>query len=216
MNFRKFDIDSWERKEHYRYYTEILKVEVNITANVTVDKFLDFCHQNGYRFYPALISITTQIVNSLDYFRMFRDKDGNLNVWNYVVPNYTFFHEDDHTFSDLWSDYDENIHGMYKNIICDMEKYKAVKGIKARPDQPGNFYCISCAPWVNFTSLSSRITNGEPQFFPVITAGKYHEECGKTVMPVNLIIAHAVCDGYHVSQFYSILQNALDNPEKYF
>ena len=215
MNFRKFDIENWGRKEHYRYYTEILKVEINITSNVNVDKFLNCCHKKGYRFYPALVAVVTEIVNSLEYLRMFRDKDGNLNVWDYVVPNYTFFHKDDHTFSDLWSEYEKNFDAMYSNIVADMETYRDVKGIKARPGQPGNFYCISCAPWIDFTSLSSRVTNGEPQFFPVITAGKYHDECGRSVMPVNVIIAHAVCDGYHISEFYAKLQEALDDPEKY-
>ena len=28
MNFKKIDIENWARKEHYRYYTEKLKIEV--------------------------------------------------------------------------------------------------------------------------------------------------------------------------------------------
>ena len=29
MNYKKLDIEKWVRKEHYRYYTEKLKIEVS-------------------------------------------------------------------------------------------------------------------------------------------------------------------------------------------
>ena len=34
--FKKVDMESWPRREHYRYYTEALKVEFNMTAPVDV------------------------------------------------------------------------------------------------------------------------------------------------------------------------------------
>ncbi len=33
MNYKKIDIEKWERKEHYRYYTEKLKIEVKMGTN---------------------------------------------------------------------------------------------------------------------------------------------------------------------------------------
>lgn len=40
MNFKKIDIENWARKEHYRYYTEKLKIEVNMTAPIDVKNLL--------------------------------------------------------------------------------------------------------------------------------------------------------------------------------
>lgn len=40
MNFKKIDIENWVRKEHYRYYTEKLKIEVNMTAPIDVKNLL--------------------------------------------------------------------------------------------------------------------------------------------------------------------------------
>ena len=42
MNYEKIDIENWARKEHYRYYTEKLKIEVNMTAPIDVKKFIGF------------------------------------------------------------------------------------------------------------------------------------------------------------------------------
>ena len=50
MNFKKIDIENWARKEHYRYYTEKLKIEVNMTAPIDVKNLLDFCYIHNYKF----------------------------------------------------------------------------------------------------------------------------------------------------------------------
>ena len=209
--YRKIDMASWPRREHYKYYTERLKVEYSITTSIDITKLLDFCHANGYRFYPSMIYFVTKVVNEIENLRMFLDGDGSLCVWNRVIPSYTIFHEDDKTFSDCWSDYCEDFDTFYRTITEDMEKYKDVKGIKARKNQPPNFYCISCAPWTAFTSYTSRVPNGEPSYFPIITIGKYETDAGKTTAPVNLTIAHAVCDGYHSGLFFEKLQKSVND-----
>ena len=96
---KKIDMDTWARREHYEYYTKQLKVEYNITANVDVKNVLDFCHSKGYKFYPAMIYLVTKTLNRIDNFKMFKDKYGYLCAWDKIIPNYTVFHNDDHTFS---------------------------------------------------------------------------------------------------------------------
>ena len=208
--YHPIDMEHWPRREHYDYYTNRLKVEYNITARVRVDRFLAACHEKHYRFYPALICAVTRVLNGLESFRMFRDPEGALCVWDYLVPNYTFFHPDDQTFSDCWSEWSEDFDAFYQQIAADMERFRDKKGIKAREGQPPNFYCISCDPWTDFTGFASRVTNGEPQLFPIITVGKYTEEADRLTMPVSLMIAHAVCDGYHAGLFFTALQQELD------
>lgn len=208
--WKKIDMENWPRREHYKYYTKILKIQYNMTANVRVEKLLDYCHKNGKKFYPVMIYLVSKTVNSIDNFKMFRDKEDNLCVWDHVVPNYTIFHDDDKTFSDCWSEYDENFDVFYQKIIADMEKYKDKKGIKAREDQPANFYCVSATPWTAFTSFGSRVVGGDLQFFPVITMGKYEQWGDKILMPVNLNVIHAVCDGYHAGLFFDTLQKEID------
>ena len=43
-SYKKIDIDTWVRREHYLYYTQKLKIEYNMTANINVKELLDFCH----------------------------------------------------------------------------------------------------------------------------------------------------------------------------
>ena len=74
-----------------------------MTVPINVKNLLDFCHESGHKFYPSIIYLVTKVLNQMENFRMFRDTEGNLCVWDQVVPNYTIFHEDDKTFSDCWT-----------------------------------------------------------------------------------------------------------------
>lgn len=208
-NYRKINMEKWARKEHYLYYTEKLKIEFNMTAAIDVTKLLAFCHKYEYRFYPTMICLVTKVLNKMENFRMFRDENGDLCAWDKIVPNYTIFHEDDKTFSDCWSDYSEDFETFYRSITEDMQTFKDKKGIKVKDGQPPNFYCISCSPWTSFTSFNSRVANGEPSFFPIITIGKYEKDPVRTLAPVSITISHAVCDGYHAGMFYEYLQDEI-------
>ncbi len=168
--FKKVDMESWPRREHYRYYTKALKVEFNMTAPVDVQNLLRFCHAHGCK----------------------------------------FFHPDDCTFSDCWTDFSEDFPTFYNAITADMQTYKDVKGIKTKPNQPANFYCVSCTPWTAFTGCGSRVADGQPAYFPIVVMGRYEKCGGKVNMPVNITIAHAVADGYHAGLFFRYLQEELD------
>ena len=207
--YQKIDMQSWPRREHYRYYTEKLRVEYSITAPVDLTNLLKFCHESGRKFYPTMICLVTKVVNAIENFRMFVDVDGSLCAWDRVVPSYTIFHEDDKTFSDCWSDYCEDFDTFYRTIAEDMKRYKDVKGIKARKNQPPNFYCISCVPWMDFTGYGTWVPGGEPSLFPIITFGKYTDDRGKKELSAALTISHAAADGYHASMLFQDIQNIL-------
>ena len=81
-HYTKIDMAAWPRREHYRYYSQTLKVEFNMTAPVNVKNLLGFCRANGYRFYPAAIYCVTRTLGRIENFRMFRNADGELCVWD--------------------------------------------------------------------------------------------------------------------------------------
>ena len=206
----KIDMENWPRREHYEYYTQKLKIQYNMTAEVRVENLLAYCRRTGKRFYPVLIYLVSKTVNGIDNLKMFLDEEGQLCQWEEVHPNYTIFHEDDKTFSDCWSRYHSDLETFYEGIAADMARYADVKGIKVRGGQPANFFCVSCAPWTAFTAFNTTVIGGGLQYFPIITAGKYHEEEGNVLLPVNLNVIHAVCDGYHAGLFFERLQREID------
>lgn len=202
---------TWPRRSHFAYYTEGFVKSVNsITVKVDVTQFLAKTKQKHLKFFPAFVALTAQVIASLPEMCTNVDADGNVGYYSYLNPNFTIFHEDDHTFSDVWSQYEEDFDTFYQNLLTDAETYKDKKGIKVKEGQPMNFFCISCVPWLSYEAYCPVNCGGSPNFFPIITFGKYTEESGVFTLPFTLTISHACMDGYHLSAFFHKLQAALD------
>ena len=154
-SYRKIDQSTWSRQDHYKYYTEKLKVNYSMTARLDVTRLRTECDRFGVHFYAAFIWCTSNVVNRLPFMKMMTDEEGNPGVWDVVHPNYTIFHKEDHTFSDCWSEYDADFATFYKRIETDIEAAKKVRGVKAKAGQPVNFYCISCVPWLDYTGYAT-------------------------------------------------------------
>ena len=202
---------TWPRSSHFAYYTKGFVKSVNsITVRVDVTQFLARTKQKGLKFFPAFTAVTGQVIAALPEMCTNVDSDGNPGYYSYLNPNFTIFHEDDKTFSDVWSQYDADFDTFYQNLLTDVETYKDKKGIKVKDGQPRNFFCISCVPWLSYESYCPVNYGGSPNLFPIITFGKYTEENGRLTLPFSLTISHACMDGYHLSLFFQKLQEALD------
>ena len=93
--YRKIDQSTWPRQDHYKYYTETLKVNYSMTARLDVTRLRAECDRLGVHFYAAFIWCTSNVVNRLPFMKMMTDEEGNPGVWDVVHPNYTIFHKED-------------------------------------------------------------------------------------------------------------------------
>lgn len=210
--FTLYDRNTWPRRSHFDYYTKGFVKSVNsMTVRLDVSHFLAETKKRSLRFFPAFAALTGQIIANTPEMCTNVDENGNPGYYSYLNPNFTIFHTDDKTFSDVWSTYDADFDTFYHNLLTDAETYKDKKGIKVKEGQPKNFFCISCVPWLSYEAYTPVNYGGAPNFFPIITFGKYTEDKGKTTLPLTLTISHAVMDGYHLSEFFNDLQAALNN-----
>lgn len=209
-SYRKIDMDAWPRREHYRYYREFLKCGYSVTARLDVTAAVAFARHRKKHFYGCFLYAAAKTVNEMDEMRMMVGPDGQPGIWERSHVNFTVFHEDDKTFSDLWTEYRPEFPDFYREFQRVLDTYGDCRGIKGRPGQPPNFFCASCVPWLDYTGYSTG-TTGEPALFPIVTFGKYKEAAGRLALPVTVTIAHAAADGYHTSLFFQKLQENLDS-----
>lgn len=210
--FTPIDQSAWPRQDHFNYYRNILPVGYTVTVRLDVTRFRAMLQDNHLKFYPSFIWCVSHTLLAHPAFRMAVDKEGNPGTHDMLHPNYTLFHEDDHTFSDCWTEHSEDFAAFYRAFLADNAAYGGIHGMKAKPGQPWNFYCISCVPWLDFTSYASHVAGGgQPNLFPVFTYGKATEENGKCTLPLAVNIAHAAADGWHTAQFVADLQKNLDS-----
>lgn len=207
--YRLIHLDSWPRKEHFQYYRTKIKCGYCLTGRLDVTGLVSRAKKQGLQTYPCFLYVISRTVNSMDEMKMMVDPQGAPGVWEQVHPNYTIFHQDDKTFSDLWSCYHPEFEVFYREYQQTLERYGSKRGIKLRNDQPPNFFCVSCVPWMDYTGYAS-YGAGEPNLFPIVTFGRYTTEGNKITMPLTVNISHAAADGYHTCRFFELLQQEMD------
>lgn len=213
--FHKIDFETWERKEHFKYYINLIKTNYNLTAELNISQLMKKIKEKKLRFFPTMLYCIIKAVNQNKEFRMDYDKEGNLGYWDYVVPSYTIFHNDDKTFSDIWSEYDENFEKFYKNVVEDIKKYKDIKGVKTKLGCGDNFCPISCIPWLSFTGCANDTYSEAKMLFPVIAFGKYFKCDEMTMIPISVFVNHAVADGYHTCKLINDIQSIINDIENW-
>lgn len=134
------------------------------------------------------------------------DSEGQPGTYDRMHPNYTVFHEDDHTFSDLWMEHNESFPVFYQAFLSDVATYGTRHGMKARAGQPANCTFHICVQ-LSFTGYASTVPGGQPNLFPVIrcSAAAEHGDLDDA-LAVNISAA----GGWHTAQFLNDLQALLN------
>lgn len=85
MDFKKIDIEKWDRKENYTWFTTKSRCKINMTMNVDVTKLIEIIKKNKLRYYPTFTYITSKVLNSNDEFKMNYDDEGNLGIYDVII-----------------------------------------------------------------------------------------------------------------------------------
>ena len=130
--FTPFPAD-WARSSHFQYYTKGFVKSVNsMTVRMDVTHFLAEVKRRNLKFFPAFAALTGQVIASIPEMCTAVDENGTPGYYSYLNPNFTIFHEDDKTFSDVWSEYDADFDTFYQNLVADAAQYQDKKGIKVK------------------------------------------------------------------------------------
>lgn len=212
QTFHLINRETWERSIYFDYYYNQIKCKYTIHAAIDITELIRFKETYHLKFFPTMLYAVIKAVNRNKEFRMSFDENGQLGYWEEVVPSYTLFHAENHTFTDIWSEYNQDFTLFYRQVLADMETYRNVTGvIKARPNQPPNFCPISCLPWLSFTGFSQDTYTESPFLFPLIKFGKYFNQGHQILLPFSVFVSHAVADGYHTCKLINDLQEIVQN-----
>lgn len=211
MKFNKIDLEKYERKEHYLHYINNVPCFYSMTTNIDITNLKKYIKEKKYKFYPTIIYAITRIANNHKEFRMSLDNNNNLGYFTDVNPSYTIFHNDDNTFSNIWTEYNSNFIEFYKNFEEDMKKFGNIKGFITKKCENNNLINISAIPWTSFTGFNLNLPKAEKYLLPIFTIGKYFAKDNKIFLPLSVQVHHSVCDGFHTSRFINELQELVNN-----
>lgn len=209
--FYPIDIDKWERNKYFYYFTKMLPTGYSITVNIDITNTYNLIKKKNKKFFPAYLYIASKIISEHNEFKI-SNFNNQLCYFDVLHPSYAYFHKDDNTISNMWTEYNSNFNIFYNNYIDDISKYGNNYGVLAKPNPPQNNYMIGMLPWIEFSSYTPIPYINLNMYFPIIQAGKFIDLDGKKIIPLSFTIHHAVADGYHVGVFFEKFKEYMNNP----
>lgn len=212
MTFTQIDLHNWQRGQMFYYFSKIAPTGYSMTVNVEITDLLKTLKETGYKFFPAYLWLVTKNLNRYTEFKV-AEKDGVLGYYDTLTPLYASFHEDNHTFSLMWTEYSDSFPQFHQAYLNNQAAFADVHGVLCQPctPPPANAYTVSCVPWIPFTHFAVHSFENKPYYFPSVEAGKFIVESGRVLLPLSITCHHAATDGYHVKCFLDSLCEDMRN-----
>lgn len=216
MHFTPIDLQSWPRGQMFYYFSKMAPTGYSMTVHVDVTELRRYLKEAGLKFFPAYLWLVTKNLNSQIAFKV-AEKDGVLGYYDTLTPLYASFHEDDHTFSLMWTEYSDSFPQFYQAYLQNQARFGNVHGVlcQRQTPPPANAYTVSCVPRISFTHFAVHSYENKPYYFPSVEAGKFFESDGRVQMPLSITCHHATTDGYHVKGFLESLQEDMNHFQRY-
>lgn len=205
MNFKIINKEAWDRKEYFDHYFSHIPCTYSMTVKLDITKI----KTSNQKLYPTMLYFITKVINEHSEFRTAFDMNGNLGIFDKMLPCYTIFNKETETFSNVWTEYSEDYDVFCSSYEEDLKTFGSVKGFIAKPNTPENNFPVSMIPWTTFEGFNLNLQKGYDYLLPIFTLGKYYEENGKYLLPLAIQVHHAVCDGFHLCRFINELQEFL-------
>jgi len=212
--YKPIDMSIWPRTPYYNYYAHGSKGMCAITADIDITSLYSMIQKQSKDLYITMIYLTTLVINKHEEFRVGYCKDnGELMIWDSLEPIYRIFHEEDETFTRIFTPWNKDFNAFYKSVTDDMEKGKSLKGLNG-PNLPDNAYESSYVPWIHYSSVNIKMSESGKHLAPIVTVGTADEKDGKVSIPLTMQISHAVADGFHIARFFKEVKDEAEKLAK--
>jgi chloramphenicol O-acetyltransferase type A len=210
MNYRRLNIDNWQRLEQYQFFKKYDNPFFNICASIDVSDLLARTQSLNLSFSTSLLFASIDTANKVDEFK-YRIKDDGVVIYDSIYAGSTILN-DDETFNFCYFDYFSKFSDFSQNAN---KQIRLNKQGQLRFDGRNNDLDIihySVIPWISFTSFSHPRNYQTNDSIPKIVFGKYYENNGRTILPVSIEVHHALMDGFHLGLYLEKLQKKVNTP----
>ena len=192
------DMSREARQAQFEYFRTLPNPHASVTVNCDITHLRQSCKERGYPFFLSLLYCAVNAANSVPQLRR-RLVDGKLVEYETCFSSHTVALEDDsYCYCEI-----DCAKPFAEYLPYAVSKVEQAKNAKLLSDQveTARLFFVSSLPWVSFTSLHQP-TAGPEDSNPRITFGKYFEQGGRWLIPIDLCVHHALADGIHIARFF--------------
>lgn len=204
---KTLNIETWARKDHYRFFTQFEEPYFGVCVTVDCTKAYQTAKEQHYSFFLYYLHGSLAAANATEPFR-YRIKGEEVLIYDEVHASPTI-NRPDGTFGFAYMDYHAAFPEFARAAQEEIDRVQRSTGLI--PAVSGeNVIHYSSLPWIDFTALSHARSFSFKDSIPKISFGKMKDDNGKKTMPVSVHVHHALVDGYHVGQFIDHFQTLMN------
>ena len=207
MTRKIIDMTKDPRGGQFEYFRTMTDPWAGITVPVDITDLL--ASLNGRPFFLSYLYAVMRAANAVPELRRRLLPDGQVVEYDHCDPSYTVM-KPDGTGVYVYCLLEDDL-SSYEKFVAEgkrRQKETLERGTLTEDgDVLANFF-VSCVPWLYYTQIKEP-AGGADDSNPRFAWGKYREENGRMMLPMSLFINHALCDGWHVTQFYKNLDREL-------
>ena len=208
MSFIRIDLDKYERRRHFEYFSSLQYPYVGITNNVDVSDLVQFCKSKDCSFYLMILHAAAIAADGVRELRQ-RIRDGGIIEYSECPTSHIELLENK-TYCYCTLHHHMAIEE-YIPYAEETRKKCRENGSIDEDDDSDSMYFISTLPWLHYSAMIQPVAGGE-ESNPRITWGKFQEDFrGRKQLPVTLLAHHALVDGIHIAMFYQNLEEQIKN-----
>ena len=206
---KKLDIENWNRKEHFDFFSKMEEPFFGITIKINCTKAYKKAKELKVSFFTYYLHKTLLAVNAIENFR-FRIIDNEIIVCDTIDASATILRADN-TFGFSHMKFSDDLLIFHQNVTAEINRINTTTGLFTK-EYPNNLIHFSSLPWVNFQSFSHARSFTLPDSCPKISFGKMTiSKKQKRKISVSIHVHHGLVDGYHVGQFVELLQELMNS-----
>ena len=208
MEYRVIDWERYPRRAHFAYFSAMADPYAGLTVQMDVTRFLAACKGDPKRppFFLSFLYCAGRAANAVPQLRQ-RILDGKPVEFPSCDTSHTVMRENG-TYSYCRLNCMRPFEDYLPAALALQEEAKANGGLDDGEDALSLLF-VSTLPWVRYTDLRQPVP-APADSNPRITWGRYEPEGGRVLMPVTLLVNHALVDGVHMARFFSALEEELE------
>ena len=203
----KLDLNTWNRKEHFKFFRTFDEPFYHINLNVDCTAGLKKAKTSNHSLFAWYLYSAMKSANMMKEFR-YRIEGEEVFEYDSVNASPTISREDG-TFGFAQVNFIEDFGLFQENLIQEIARVRALDGLFTAPEKPDVIH-YSALPWFSFTGLSHPRNYGDGDSIPKISFGKIFDQNSKSWLPLSVQVHHGLVDGVHVSRYVEYFSQFLN------
>ncbi|MCW4000484.1 MAG: chloramphenicol acetyltransferase [Candidatus Bathyarchaeota archaeon] len=205
----KIDLDSWPRRDYYRYFGSFDDPFFGVVVNVDCTRAYERCKKQDWSFFVYYLYASIRAINQVENFRL-RIIDGEVWLFDKVHASSTVGRKDG-TFGFALFDYTEDFMQFRATAEQRIAQVQEYPGLRVDPDAKRvDVVHYTALPWFSFSGFKHEKSIRCQESIPKIAFGKYFESNGRKLLPISINANHGLLDAYHIGKYLELFQEGLD------